>query len=139
MVYALTDILANQIEDFIKDRVMADIWPQKIIREGGIKRQVCDNNAYTADEIADSVNDIDFTGLAELDNIIYAMDSEFDYDDNNQINREFTDAYPEIAKCLRNRENVASQLYSIIMDEDGWTTESLDIVRDLENELENNK
>lgn len=139
MTYALIDILADQIEDFIKDQVMTDIWPQKIVQDGNIKRQVCDNNAYTADEIADYVNNIDFTGLAELDNITYAMDSEFNYDDNDQINQEFADTYPEIAKCLRNRENVASQLYSVIMDEDGWTTESLDIVRDLENDLENNK
>lgn len=139
MVYALIDILASQIEDFIKDRVMADIWPQKIVQDGNIKRQICDDKPHTADEITDYVGNIDFTGLAELDNITYAIDSEFNYDDDDQINREFTNAYPEIAKCLRNRENVASQLYRIIMDEDGWTTESLDIVRNLENELENTK
>lgn len=139
MTYALIDILASQIEDFIKDRVMADIWPQKIVQDGNIKRQVCDDKPHTADEITDYVENIDFTGLAELDNITYAIDSEFNYDDDDQINREFTDAYPEITKCLRNHENVASQLYRIIMDEDGWTTESLDIVRNLENELENTK
>lgn len=37
MTYALIDILASQIEDFIKDRVMADIWPQKIVQDGNIK------------------------------------------------------------------------------------------------------
>ena len=136
---ALTDILNNQIKDFIKDCVMTTIWPQKIVQDGDIKRQVCDDQPHTADEITDYVDQIDFTGLAELDNITYAMDSWFDDDDDKKIDQEFTDAYPELAKGLRDGEDFADDLYDQIMDEDGWEMESMDIVRNLENDLENNQ
>lgn len=133
----LIDTLIDQIKDFITDCVMTNIWPQKLIEDNGVKRQVSDDKPHTADEIAPYVEQIDFTGLAELDNITYALDSWFSNDDDPD--KEFTDAYPEIAKGLRNGEDFADDLYDEIMDEDGWGMPSMDIVRNVEINLENNK